>query len=66
MTLEEQIKQVGIRAGARVVGIASAAAFRETVPEGYRPEDILPGAGPSSSRAETGLPRAPGAVPTTA
>jgi len=44
MTLEEQIKQVGIRAGARVVGVASAAAFRETVPEGYRPEDVLPGA----------------------
>jgi hypothetical protein len=44
MTPAEQIKQVGLRAGARVVGIASAAAFRETVPEGYRPEDILPGA----------------------
>jgi epoxyqueuosine reductase QueG len=40
----EAVKQVGLGAGARVVGIAAAAAFRAGVPEGYRPEDILPGA----------------------
>src|SRR3989442_8232125 len=44
MTREEQLKAVGLKAGARVVGIASVEAFREKVPEGYRPEDILPGA----------------------
>ena len=44
MALEEQIKKVGLKAGARVVGIAAADAFRDRVPEGYRPEDILPGA----------------------
>jgi hypothetical protein len=44
MTREEQVKAVGLKAGARVVGIASVEAFREKVPEGYRPEDILPGA----------------------
>jgi epoxyqueuosine reductase len=44
MTREEQVKEVGRRAGARVVGIASVEAFRAKVPEGYRPEDILPGA----------------------
>jgi epoxyqueuosine reductase QueG len=40
----EAVKAVGLRAGARVVGIAAADAFRARVPEGYRPEDILPGA----------------------
>ena len=44
MTPEEQLKAVGLKAGARVVGIATVEAFREKVPEGYRPEDILPGA----------------------
>src|SRR5437867_7832714 len=44
MTREEQVKAVGLKAGARVVGIASVEAFREKVPEGHRPEDILPGA----------------------
>src|SRR5262245_11657547 len=44
MTREEQVKEVGRRAGARVVGIASVEAFRAKVPEGYRPENILPGA----------------------
>jgi len=44
MTREEQVKAVGLKAGARVVGIAAVEAFREKVPEGYRPEDILPGA----------------------
>src|SRR5438128_9971838 len=44
MTREEQVKAIGLKAGARVVGIATVEAFREKVPEGYRPEDILPGA----------------------
>src|SRR6266705_5665944 len=44
MRPEEQLKAVGLKAGARVVGIAAIEAFREKVPEGYRPEDILPGA----------------------
>src|SRR3989475_8566105 len=44
MTREAQVKAVGLKAGARVVGIASVEAFREKVPEGFRPEDILPGA----------------------
>ena len=44
LTREEQVKAVGREAGARVVGIAAVEAFRAKVPEGYRPEDILPGA----------------------
>jgi epoxyqueuosine reductase QueG len=44
MTLEAQIKEAGLRAGARVVGIAAVEAFRDRVPEGFRPDDILPGA----------------------
>src|SRR5262249_46964532 len=44
MTREEHVKAVGLKAGARVVGIAAVESFREKVPEGYRPEDILPGA----------------------
>ena len=43
-TLEATIKAVGLAAGARVVGIASAEAFRDRVPEGFRPDEILPGA----------------------
>ena len=43
-TLEATIKAVGLAAGARVVGIASADAFRDRVPEGFRPDEILPGA----------------------
>jgi hypothetical protein len=43
-TLEARVKAVGLKAGTRVVGIAAAEAFRTTVPEGHRPEDILPGA----------------------
>ena len=39
---QERIKQVGRRAGALVVGVAAADAFNEFVPEGHRPEDILP------------------------
>ena len=44
MTREEQVKAVGRKAGARVVGIATVEAFRAKVPEGHRPEDMLPGA----------------------
>jgi epoxyqueuosine reductase QueG len=44
MTSTEQIKQVGERAGALVVGVAAVEAFNEFVPEGHRPADILPGA----------------------
>lgn len=39
-----EIKQVGLDAGATVVGIAPATAFNEYVPIGHRPEDFLPGA----------------------
>ena len=38
------IKQVGIDAGATLVGVAAADAFNEYVPLGHRPEDFLPGA----------------------
>ena len=38
------IKQVGITAGATLVGVAAADAFNEYVPQGHRPEDFLPGA----------------------
>ncbi|OGL25503.1 MAG: hypothetical protein A3G97_01565 [Candidatus Rokubacteria bacterium RIFCSPLOWO2_12_FULL_69_21] len=41
---EESVKQVGLKAGALVVGIAAADAFNEYVPAGHRPEDFLPGA----------------------
>jgi epoxyqueuosine reductase QueG len=44
VSVTEAVKAVGLRAGARVVGVASVEAFRAGVPEGYRPEDILPGA----------------------
>src|SRR5262249_10642439 len=40
----DAVKRVGLAAGARVVGVAAAEAFRAGVPEGFRPEDILPGA----------------------
>jgi len=43
-TREEEIKAVGRRAGARVVGIAAASAFDAHAPEGHRPADMLPGA----------------------
>ena len=36
------ICEVGKKAGALVVGVAAANAFNEYVPEGHRPEDILP------------------------
>ena len=38
------IKQVGITAGATLVGVAAADACNEYVPQGHRPEDFLPGA----------------------
>src|SRR3990172_618555 len=41
---EESVKQVGLKAGALVVGLAAADAFNEYVPAGHRPEDFLPGA----------------------
>lgn len=40
----EEIKAVGLKAGARVVGIAAVEAFADKVPDGFRPEQILPGA----------------------
>ena len=43
-TREEEIKAIGLANGARVVGIASVEVFHPLVPEGYRPDDILPGA----------------------
>jgi epoxyqueuosine reductase QueG len=39
-----EIKAVGLKAGARVVGIAAVEAFADKVPDGFRPEQILPGA----------------------
>lgn len=42
--LESAIKQLALASGARVVGVAAAAAFSEYAPEGHRPEDLLPGA----------------------
>jgi hypothetical protein len=60
----EAVKSVGLRAGARVVGVAAAEAFRAGVPEGFRPEDILPGA--RSVVVATARPRARGAAPTIA
>jgi hypothetical protein len=43
-SVTDSVKAIGLAAGARVVGVAAAEAFRAGVPEGYRPEDILPGA----------------------
>src|SRR5262245_47930134 len=43
-TREDEIKAIGRRAGARVVGIAAASAFDAHAPEGHRPADFLPGA----------------------
>ncbi len=42
--LTEEVKQVGLANGATVVGVASASAFNEYVPEGHRPTDFMPGA----------------------
>ena len=44
LSVEAQVKAVGVKAGALVVGIASADAFNEYVPVGHRPGDFLPGA----------------------
>ena len=38
------VRDVDAGAGALVVGVAAASAFNEFVPEGHRPEDVLPGA----------------------
>ena len=38
------IKEVGLRAGATVVGVAAVDAFNEYVPVGHRQADFLPGA----------------------
>ena len=40
----EDVKQLGLDAGAVVVGVADVGAFNDFVPEGHRPNDILPGA----------------------
>ncbi len=40
----EKIKQIGLKVGAKVVGVAAVEAFNDYVPEGHRPSDILPGA----------------------
>ena len=39
MTREEQVKAVGLKAGARVVGIAVVEAFAEKVPAVYPSHD---------------------------
>ncbi|MFQ5555294.1 MAG: hypothetical protein ACE5GC_08000 [Acidimicrobiia bacterium] len=41
--ITDEIKRVGLDAGAAVVGVASASVFNEYVPAGHRPTDILPG-----------------------
>lgn len=40
----QQIKQFALGVGADVVGVADPRRWDEHVPEGYRPDDILPGA----------------------
>jgi len=44
LSVEAELKAVGLNAGALVVGIASADAFNDYVPAGHRPADFLPGA----------------------
>ncbi len=41
-SLTARVKEVGRAAGALVVGIAPTDAFNDFVPEGHRPDDILP------------------------
>jgi epoxyqueuosine reductase QueG len=41
--LTGEIKEVALRAGADVVGVADPESWNEFVPEGYRPADHLPG-----------------------
>lgn len=41
---KEELVEFASKGGALVVGIADAEAFREPAPEGFRPEDLLPGA----------------------
>ncbi len=42
--LTGRVKEVALRSGATVVGVASPEAFNEYVPDGHRPSDFLPGA----------------------
>jgi epoxyqueuosine reductase QueG len=44
VSLEDDLKRVGLRAGAKVVGIAAVEDFYPYVPAGHRPDDFLPGA----------------------
>lgn len=47
MELEQRtarIKEIGLKAGALVVGVAGAGSFNEYAPAGHRPQDFLPGA----------------------
>lgn len=44
MSVEEVIKNLGIKQGANLVGIASVEDINKYAPEGYRPDDILTGA----------------------
>ncbi len=44
MSDTERIKEIGLRTGGLVVGVASASAFNAFVPQGHRPEDMLIGA----------------------
>lgn len=44
MTPDEEIKQLGIQRGARLVGIASVTDINRYAPPGHRPDDILLGA----------------------
>src|SRR3972149_3181814 len=60
---EESVKQVGLKAGALVVGIAAADAFNEYVPAGHRPEDFLPGARSVVAAGAKGPPAGGGGAP---
>jgi len=42
--LTDTIKSLALEAGGDVVGVAPVGRWDEFVPEGYRPDDILPGA----------------------
>ncbi|MEE8395559.1 MAG: hypothetical protein V3S29_05850 [bacterium] len=42
--LAAELKKVGLRSGAIVVGVADVEAFNEYAPPGHRPQDLLPGA----------------------
>jgi epoxyqueuosine reductase QueG len=40
----ERVKELGRKSGGLVVGVAAVEAFNDYVPEGHRPQDLLPGA----------------------